>query len=498
MSAGYLKDPLWLKLEDMKFDEPGPALPFVRRLQAETGWTSQAAAAAIGEYRRFIYLACRVSRPISPPPHVDEVWKLHSMFTRHYWGVMCETVIERPLHYQSTAEIDAELQERDPSGDQIQQSYEKSYEKIFGESPLPESYDIKARLSREQVFICQALLIVAGITTFVGLRSYDARYASVALGLTIILAFAYGLIANLWAVGSLIRAIVNMPSVSGCMQWLRSNALASQRSCNMDYRTDSLWLGLQNMPLEVLGTKTSPFKAELARTTGWSKEHCLAAIEEYRKFLYLAARAGHRVTPSETVDEVWHLHLTHSRHYWDDLCEGLLRRPLHHDPATGKEGEELKLLEQYSQTLHSYRTIFGQIPSRNLWGPPIRQTAHHTFNSGYLTFSAALAVSLFMSDGNVFVSGTISMFLGVSGVLLSAFGQDSGDILYRTIRRKRLWGIKGGDSGFCEVVEVAEVVVAAGVVEVDRSTPCRAWEQLRSNAWKIRQNGGREPLRRCA
>ena len=33
------------------------------------------------------------------------------------------------------------------------------------------------------------------------------------------------------------------------------------------------------------------------------------AIEEYRKFVFLALVAGHQITPSDQVDQVWHLHL---------------------------------------------------------------------------------------------------------------------------------------------------------------------------------------------
>ena len=46
---------------------------------------------------------------------------------------------------------------------------------------------------------------------------------------------------------------------------------------------------------------------------GWTHEQALEAIEEYRRFCFLACVAGAAVTPSDQVDEVWHQHLTHTR-----------------------------------------------------------------------------------------------------------------------------------------------------------------------------------------
>jgi hypothetical protein len=43
------------------------------------------------------------------------------------------------------------------------------------------------------------------------------------------------------------------------------------------------------------------------RANGWSRPFALRAIEEYRKFVFLALVADHQVTPSDQVDQVWHL-----------------------------------------------------------------------------------------------------------------------------------------------------------------------------------------------
>lgn len=105
----------------------------------------------------------------------------------------------------------------------------------------------------------------------------------------------------------------------------------------------------------------------LALEQGWSISQARAAIEEYRRFCYLACVAGHAVTPSEEVDMVWHLHLLHTRDYWEVFCPQVLQRPLHHGPTLGGEQEEHRFYQQYAETLASYQTHFG--PPPEAWWP---------------------------------------------------------------------------------------------------------------------------------
>ena len=58
-------------------------------------------------------------------------------------------------------------------------------------------------------------------------------------------------------------------------------------------------------------------------------------IEDYRRFCYLAVAAGHEVTPSDAVDQAWHLHLIYSCDYWEKSCPLVLRADLHHGPTSG-------------------------------------------------------------------------------------------------------------------------------------------------------------------
>src|SRR5438128_499968 len=92
---------------------------------------------------------------------------------------------------------------------------------------------------------------------------------------------------------------------------------------------------------------TYTFADRLAKENGWTHSFCDRAIKEYRRFAYLAVAAGHPVSPSEVVDQVWHLHLIFTRSYWDDFCGQALGRTLHHEPSTGGCAERVKFADWY-------------------------------------------------------------------------------------------------------------------------------------------------------
>lgn len=109
------------------------------------------------------------------------------------------------------------------------------------------------------------------------------------------------------------------------------------------------------------------FSARLARENGWTANQASRAIAEYKRFLFLARHAGHSVTPSIVIDQVWHLHLVYTRSYWKELCGDVLGRQLHHHPTTGGLAESGKFEAQYEQTLTSYRRLFGEAPPQDIW-----------------------------------------------------------------------------------------------------------------------------------
>ncbi|MDG2532416.1 hypothetical protein P6144_02055 [Sphingomonas sp. HITSZ_GF] len=108
------------------------------------------------------------------------------------------------------------------------------------------------------------------------------------------------------------------------------------------------------------------FAERLARENGWSRATADRVIEEYRRFCFLAVTADHPVTPSDQVDQAWHLHLTYTRDYWERFCPQVLGRPLHHGPTAGGRAEGHRYFTQYAETLRSYEHVFGTPPA-DLW-----------------------------------------------------------------------------------------------------------------------------------
>ncbi|HET9638575.1 MAG TPA: hypothetical protein VFP12_05145 [Allosphingosinicella sp.] len=130
----------------------------------------------------------------------------------------------------------------------------------------------------------------------------------------------------------------------------------------------ALWAALSHMQIDLPGTATR-FEEALAEQQGWTLDFAQRVTDEYCGFLYLAATAGSEVTPSQAVDEAWHLHLT-SPHYREALCERILGRPLDHYPGTGEPEDEARYRRQYEETLALYERVFGKTPPRDIWPRP--------------------------------------------------------------------------------------------------------------------------------
>jgi hypothetical protein len=111
------------------------------------------------------------------------------------------------------------------------------------------------------------------------------------------------------------------------------------------------------------------FESRLAREQNWGLARALAVTQEYRKFLFLLLSVSHPVTPSEDVDAAWHLHLLYTRSYYDELCQKIAGRMIHHGPTAGGVAEGKKFFEQYQQTLQSYNDWFG-VPPMDIWPSP--------------------------------------------------------------------------------------------------------------------------------
>ena len=129
-----------------------------------------------------------------------------------------------------------------------------------------------------------------------------------------------------------------------------------------------LWARLEAFDLDATGAAL-PFSQRLARDNGWSPAFAHRVGLEYKRFVFLAATCGHPVTPSDEVDQAWHLHLVYTRSYWDELCGQVLGFALHHGPTRGGAAEGQKFGDWYARTLQSYYAAFGELPPADIWPP---------------------------------------------------------------------------------------------------------------------------------
>jgi hypothetical protein len=109
------------------------------------------------------------------------------------------------------------------------------------------------------------------------------------------------------------------------------------------------------------------FTKRLARENAWPEAFAARVVSEYKRFVFLMMEAGHPVTPSDEVDQAWHLHMVYTRSYWNDMCGELLGRALHHGPTKGGAAEGAKFEDWYARTLASYERLFGEKPPCDIW-----------------------------------------------------------------------------------------------------------------------------------
>lgn len=130
----------------------------------------------------------------------------------------------------------------------------------------------------------------------------------------------------------------------------------------------ALYERIQDFSIDVEGDDLA-FSQRVAADNGWPIKFALEVIEEYKRFAFLAVTADHPVTPSDQVDQVWHLHLAYTHSYWDEFCPQILQTSLHHTPTRGGEAETKKFEDWYAQTLESYERYFDETPPEEIWPP---------------------------------------------------------------------------------------------------------------------------------
>lgn len=87
----------------------------------------------------------------------------------------------------------------------------------------------------------------------------------------------------------------------------------------------------------------------------------LMAIKLYKRFLWLVYKFGDKypIVPTKEIDEVWHNHILHTKHYHED-CQKIMGRFIHHTPSDGSEADTQKLAEHFQITRDLYFQEFNE------------------------------------------------------------------------------------------------------------------------------------------
>ena len=103
---------------------------------------------------------------------------------------------------------------------------------------------------------------------------------------------------------------------------------------------------------------------------GWSRARADAAVQEYRRFLYLMkAFPTAETVPSVEVDTVWHYHILDTMQYASD-CATVFGYFLHHDPVVDLDGDS-EAPERFRRAERMdalYAATFGNAPASRAAG----------------------------------------------------------------------------------------------------------------------------------
>lgn len=121
----------------------------------------------------------------------------------------------------------------------------------------------------------------------------------------------------------------------------------------------SLWKAVSDFVLDT-ADESYGFSTRLAYENSWTVAFTNGAINEYKKFMYLAATSTTMVSPSAIVDIVWHQHLIYTNSY-TAFCS-ILGKRIEHIPSNHSKKERERFFIAKQQTKLLYEENFGPQP----------------------------------------------------------------------------------------------------------------------------------------
>ncbi|MCC5944888.1 MAG: hypothetical protein JJT94_08125 [Bernardetiaceae bacterium] len=140
------------------------------------------------------------------------------------------------------------------------------------------------------------------------------------------------------------------------------------RAMNLSQDEQVLWERISRFFVDS-GCEKLSFIDRLKRENGWNHDYALRCFTEYKKFMFLICISPQPLTPSDEIDQVWHLHLLYTRSYWEDFCQKTLNQNIHHGPTKGGKKEGEKFMNYYEFTKKIYTLKFEIEPPSDIWKP---------------------------------------------------------------------------------------------------------------------------------
>jgi hypothetical protein len=126
-----------------------------------------------------------------------------------------------------------------------------------------------------------------------------------------------------------------------------------------------LWQRLteHDFPLDDQGKTLLSHLVDETTLNAWKAD---IAVQEYRKFLFLAAVSDEMVAPSPLLHRLWLTHIEHTRAYIDVFSPRIIGHVIHHAPGP----DHAEATAPYRATLALYEHEFGQRPFHKVWPSP--------------------------------------------------------------------------------------------------------------------------------
>lgn len=206
----------------------------------------------------------------------------------------------------------------------------------------------------------------------------------------------------------------------------------------------NLWQRIAAFSIDDPGSSFK-FSDRLARENDWSQTYALRVIEEYKRFIYLCAISENPITPSDPVDQAWHLHLTYTESYWVDLCRETLGKEIHHGPTKGGKKEGDKFKDWYGLTFQLYKEEFGETPPEDIWWDSERRFKEIHFTRVNRARSWVISKPGIESRRNVTLTILAIVAFGLFSYAINGFGVFMAIVLVLLLIR--VFGGRGGGKG---------------------------------------------------